>query len=305
MEILLALLIKLIPLYVLIPLGYLGGKLLNAKKETLAVLLIYIITPVVIFDGTLGATLDLGNILLPVLTYVLCCLICAIFYFLSSFGWKDSTRNILAFTAGTGNTGYFGLPVALMLFGEEVLGTYVMALFGFMLYENTVGFFVTAKGNHSLKQSILKVIKLPTVYAFFLGIFLNLSAVELGDEYRMIATSFRGTYTILGMMIVGMALAGMRKTTFDLLFLGTTFIAKFLVWPVAMLFIIWLDVTYVHIFPQLTHQVLLLLSITPLAANTVAFASALDAQPEKASFAVLWSTVFALIYIPIFVTLFF
>ena len=305
MEIFLGLLIKLIPLYVLIPLGYLGGRLLNAKKETLAVLLIYIITPVVIFDGTLNATLDLGNIILPVVTYALCCLLCAVFYFFSSFRWQDSTKNILAFTAGTGNTGYFGLPIALMLFGDEILGTYVMALFGFMLYENTVGFFVTAKGSHSLKDSIFKVIKLPTMYAFFLGILLNIGTVELGEEYKAIAINFRGTYTILGMMIVGMALAGIRKNSFDILFIGITFVAKFLVWPVSTICIIWLDTTYTHLFSNLTHQVLLLLSITPLAANTVALATALDAQPEKASFAVLWSTIFALLYIPIFVAVFF
>lgn len=305
MEILIELLTKLIPLYVLIPLGYIAARTLNAHKETLSLLLIYVITPVVVFDGTLTATLDVSNISLPFLTYFICCLLCGLAYIIGSKLWQDSTKNIFAFTAGTGNTGYFGLPVALMMFGNSALSTYVMALFGFMLYENTLGFFVTAKGNHTLQQSFLKVAKLPTMYAFFIGIVLNILGIQLGDSYQAIAVSFRGTYTILGMMIIGIALAGLRGGSFDTRFMSATFATKFLVWPIVMLAIIWLDTTYFHIFTELAQQVLLLLSIVPLAANTVAFASALNAQPGKASLAVLWSTIFALIYIPLFVTFFF
>ena len=51
-------------------------------------------------------------------------------------------------------------------------------------------------------------------------------------------------------------------------------------------------------------KVLLVASITPLAANTVVFATELKTHPKKASFAVFLSTIFALLYIPVFVALF-
>jgi predicted permease len=50
--------------------------------------------------------------------------------------------------------------------------------------------------------------------------------------------------------------------------------------------------------------VLLVLSIVPIASNTVAFATKLRAHPEKAAFTVMLSTLVALVYIPVFVYLF-
>ncbi len=59
-----------------------------------------------------------------------------------------------------------------------------------------------------------------------------------------------------------------------------------------------------RIYNPSIHKVMILMSIVPLAANTVAFATELKAQPEKASVAVLLSTLFALFYIPLIASLF-
>jgi predicted permease len=56
-----------------------------------------------------------------------------------AFG-KDSTKNILAFAAGTGNTGYFGIPAATALFGDAALSPVVLCILGVILYEHSVGF---------------------------------------------------------------------------------------------------------------------------------------------------------------------
>jgi malate permease and related proteins len=65
-----------------------------------------------------------------------------------------------------------------------------------------------------------------------------------------------------------------------------------------------LDRGFLHFYTTVIHQVMVLASIVPLAANTVAIATELKTQPEKAALAVLLSTVFALFYIPTLVTLF-
>ena len=83
-----------------------------------------------------------------------------------------------AYSASSGNTGYFGLPVALMLFGDAVFAPYVMAMFGMTLFENTVGFFVVAKGADTFKDSALKVLKVPTLYAFIAGLLLMVNGMK-------------------------------------------------------------------------------------------------------------------------------
>src|SRR5438552_2054663 len=148
MEIALALLFKLIPLYFVIFLGYIAGRFLRAQKATLASLLVYIISPLVIFHGVVTTTLDASALSLPIFFFTACCVLSSVFLAIGSRLWRDSTKNILAFTAGTGNTGYFGLPVALALFNEEVVGTMVFSILGFVLYENSLGFFIAARRHH-------------------------------------------------------------------------------------------------------------------------------------------------------------
>lgn len=295
---------KLIPLYFMVFLGYLSAQKLQAQKETIGSLLIYIIAPVVIFFGTYTAELTLANLSLSVLCFVLACLIGALFLCIGGFFFQDATKNILAFTAGTGNTGYFGLPVVLTLFGEEAFSLAVLCILGFVLYENSVGFYFSAKGNYSAKESWMKVVKLPTVYAFFFGILFNYLQIDLGDIVTTTIDSFKGAYTLLGMMIIGMGLSSVSVRQLDFTFLGITFFAKFIFWPVVMMTVIWLDSNFFQIYSQDIYNILIMMSIVPLASNTVAVATELNVKPGKAAWAVLLSTLFVLVYIPLMTTLF-
>jgi predicted permease len=185
------------------------------------------------------------------------------------------------------------------------IGLVILSVLGIILYENSLGFFIAARGKHSVKESIYKVLKLPALYAFFLGLIVNLSHLSLGQVYSESIVNVRGAYTVLGMMLIGLALAGVKAYKFDLKFIGLSFIAKFLIWPILILLVIGLDRFTLHLYNSEVQHVMILMSIVPLAANTVAYATQLDAQPEKASLAVLLSTLFALIYIPIITTIFF
>lgn len=299
MFIFLTLLAKLFPLYVNILLGYLAGKFLNVKKETIAPLLIYIIVPVVIFAGVVNTKLNLNVIFIPILFFIMGSSIALLAFYLAGFLWKDSTRNILAFTSGTGNTGYFGIPVAIAIFGNNVIGIASLIFLGIMLYETTLGFFLVARGNFTVKKSLMRLLTLPILYAYLLGLLVNLSHIQLGSIFFDTAASFRGAFTILGMMIIGMGLADIKKFDFDFKFIGLTFLIKFAVWPLLMILLIFLNNTFFKIFDNSIDKILLLMAIVPLAANTVSYATLLKAKPEKAALAVLLSTFFALFYIPL------
>lgn len=305
MSVLFTILLKMIPLYLIILLGYIAAKILKAQKETVAKLLIYIIAPTVIFFGTYTAEINIANLSLPVLFFCIASLMAFLFLYIGRIVFKEDTiKHILAFTAGTGNTGYFGLPVIAAVLGDTAFSIAVLSILGFVLYENSVGFFLTAKGNHTAKESLLKVMKLPTVYAFFMGLLLNVLNIHLGEAVFTTIGHFRGAYTILGMMIIGMGLATVTIQHIDLRFLSLTFLAKFIVWPLAICGIIFLDKTFLHFYSGPIYSVLIIMAIVPLAANTVAIATELKVHPDKAALAVLASTVFALFYIPLVTSIF-
>jgi predicted permease len=305
MHIFTTLLIKIIPLYLLIVIGYIASKKLNARKETVAPILIYTIVPFIVFNSVISMRLTKELLFLPLIFFILCSFIGLSFYFIGKRLFTDSTRNILAFSAGTGNTGYFGIPVAIELFGDKVLGIMVLGILGFTIYENTLGFFLTAKGQYTTKESLIRLFKLPTIYAFILAVIVNFLGVKFGDSYAAFAKNFIGAYTVLGMMLIGMGLADIKNMSYDFKFVFSTFAAKFIVWPLLTSFIVLLDLRFFNIYDHQTHNIMLLLSIVPLAANSVAFATELNAKPEKAALAVFLSTLFALFFIPIFSVLFF
>lgn len=296
--------LKISPLYLNILLGYIAGKALQANRDTIARIMFYMINPIVIFNGVIHTKLDAGILFLPFLTFAISTVLCLLFYRLSKRIWQDTSRNLMAFSAGSGNTGYFGLPVALLLFNDQGEGVYIMALLGITLYENSIGFYICAKGVYSASECLWKVIKLPALYAFLGGLLFNLSHVYIPELFADFMGHIKGTYTVLGMMIIGLGLAGLHNFKLDFKFIGMTFLAKFVAWPLIVLSIIFIDENTFNFFSTSAHNALMLISIVPLAVNTVVVASLLQCQPEKAATSVMLSTLFALIYVPLMATFF-
>lgn len=290
---------KLLPLYSLIAAGFIIGRTFPVKWDAISILLIYIIAPVVIFTGVTSIELTASRLALPVVFFCLCCLVCLSSLYFTGKWLAPATRNIFAFATGSGNTGYFGLPVALYLFGQDALGLAVLAGFGFTLYENTLGFLVVARGQHTLQESIRRVLRLPTVYALLLGIIVNLSGFKIGPTFIDLGANFRGAYTVLGMMLIGLGTSQYTKVELDLRFVGSAFLMKFFVWPLAVAGLVWADSHALHMFEPSVYQIMLLMSLVPLPANSVAFAMALKTEAKQVATAVLASTLFVLLYIPL------
>lgn len=298
MSLSLILLVKIIPLYILIIIGYLSNKFLKVTKEGIARLLIYVFSPAIVFLGTTQAKGSNELFLIPVIFFVIGTTLCLCMYFFAKRFWSDGTEKIAAFAAGTGNTGYFGLPVCLALVGDDALPIVAMASIGLMLFENTVGFYTVARASHSAKEAFKKFLYLPALYAFLIGIFLNfLNIVPTADVLNFFDI-FKGGYVPLGMMIIGLGLAEITMSHVDWKFASLIFLNKFIIWPGIFLALIYIDKTHLHIFNQTVYSVLLIESIVPVAANCVSYATELKVQPQKISLVVALSTLIALFYIP-------
>lgn len=304
MDIFLALLSKIIPLYALILMGFIGGKYLHCHRDTIANILFYMLAPLIIFSGVLNTRLDANVLILPLITYLVSSFLCITFYQLSKLVWQDPTKNLMAISAGSGNTGYFGLPIVLLLMDNQGEGVYIMAMLGIALYESSIGFYILAKGTYSSSESVKKLFKLPSLYAFALGATLNGLGVESPAVFGELVCYLKGAFTVLGMMLIGLGLASVHHLKMDYKFIGMTFLAKFVVWPLIALTIIFCDATWLHFLNNTIYSALFILSIVPLAANTVALAAIIKNQPEKSATAVFLSTLFAIVYVPFMTTYF-
>lgn len=300
----LALLYKLLPLYVTVGLGWFAGRFLQASGSHIAGIMMYIVTPTVVFSGVMNAPLSAGVILLPFLTLGLCALIGYAHLVVARRWVGDASATLIPLAVGTGNTGYLGVPVALLLFGEQGLGIYILCMLGTTLYESSVGFYLAARGLYGVRDCLIKVARLPSLYAFFAAVLLNLVGIGIPDIFVPLFDNLRGAYSIFGMMIIGMSILSFRGLAGNLRFTALAFFGKFVVWPLVALLFWWLDSHGPQIYDTDVYQAIFLISITPIAANTVVIATLLNLAPAQVAGSALLSTVVALFYIPLMIALF-
>ncbi|PXX93685.1 transporter [Marinobacter vulgaris] len=297
----LALFVKLLPLYITVALGWIAGRYLEASGKHIAGIMLYIVTPSVVFSGVMAAPLSLEVIMLPGLVFAFCTLMALVHMALARRWLSDGSASIIPLSVGTGNTGYFGIPVALLLFGQEGLALYIVCMLGTTLFENSVGFYLAARGKYSIGDALARVAKLPSVYAFLVAVVLNLAGFSIPEVFVPLFDNLKGAYSILGMMIIGMGILSFRGLAGNPSFTALAFFGKFVSWPLLAMAFWWLDANWFGVYDLAVHQAIFLISITPIAANTVVIATLLDASPRQAAGTTLLSTLFALAFIPVMI----
>src|SRR5262249_8377165 len=106
------------------------------------------------------------------------------------------------------------------------------------------------------------------------------------------------------LMLVGIAINELGKIKIDAAFTVFTTIMTYILWPLIAFGFIFLDKSTFRLYTPDIYRIILLMSILPVGVSIVAISTELKVQPEKASFAVLFTTLISLIYIPAFITLF-
>lgn len=112
--------------------------------------------------------------------------------------------------------------------------------------------------------------------------------------------NFKSAYSVLGMMLIGINLVQQASFKVDVKFLLSTFFYKFLVWPMMVFLIIHLRLLPAAWLSQDAVTAMFLISIVPLAGNCVVVAVNLNVFPEKVAAAVMGSTIFSMVIIPVF-----
>lgn len=303
MEIFWTLFNKITPAYVYILLGFIAGKYLKADRLTIANVLFYFLSPLIFFNAVSRIELNVNVITVPLATFTLSTISCIVFYKIARLLYKDSSKNIIAFSSGNANTGFFGLPIALELFDEKTVQIYILGMLGVTLYENSFGYYIASKGKYTRKEITKRILKLPTLQAFFIALILNSFSAKIPVFLDDFFANMRGTYIVLGMMIIGIVLSSIENFKFDFKFISILFSAKFILWPLLAITLIYLDSHFINFYTDKIYNVFILTAIVPLASNSVIIATLFKMVPEKVASAVLLSTFVDLFYLPFMVEL--
>ncbi|PCI97624.1 MAG: transporter [Alphaproteobacteria bacterium] len=304
MSVFLSLFVNLLPLYALIGLGYFAGRVLKVDRQSLGTLAIYIFMPIVVFGFVADLEFKLSYIVLPIILYVSRVIVSLLFLMIGKRVFGDTQANLMALCAAMGNTMYFGLPLVVLLFPHELVPIYIFMALGGVVFEATVGYYIAARGNFDARTALMKILYFPSLYAIILGLCVNFSQIELPDVFWVYWTHFKGAYIVIGMMIIGTALANIKHFVIGRRFLYLVFLGKFFILPIIHFIFVLLDSLVLHWFDKEIYALLMIVSFVPPAANIATLAAQLNLQPEKAATTILIGTIFALFYIPLMVWLF-
>ncbi|MCW4152949.1 AEC family transporter [Halomonas sp. 18H] len=280
-------------------LGWLAARRLGIDPRPMATLLIYLIAPLTFFRGLVLGGPTPGYLLVTLGLFVTACLVALITSLVARRRLPAEESAVLAFSAGTGNTGYFGLPVALVLLPPSGVTLYLFGVLGMTLYEFTLGFYLSARGRFSVRESLVKILRLPLIYAFLAALLVEALGTEVPEAVMEGLEVFPPTYTLLGMMIIGMTLGRISLRQFDWRFIGACVAIRYLWWPLLALgAVLGLQAT-LGISADLA-MALLLIGVVPMAANVVVVAMELGIAPQKGALAVLITTLAAPLLIPLY-----
>ncbi len=299
MQIFTLLITNLFPLYILIALGYIGGRYMQLNLESIARILIFMLQPVVAFGAIAKIDFQPQYLALPFMVAGVSATIALTSYYFSKKIFSPKRASLIGMGSASGNTGYFGIPIILALFQPDALGIYLMINVGIQICEATLAYYLGARGEHTVVESVKRVLRLPVIYALLLGLLVNFSGMELPPIFYTYWDHATGAWIIFGMMLIGIALGKSAPLEFNLRLTAWLGAVKFIAWPLAALGLIALDTHVLHLFDRDIHTMLLIIGIVPLPGNIVAYAAQLNVHPEETAMAVLLSTLFALIYIPV------
>lgn len=292
---------KIISLLFFVLLGFIAGKYFDICQKSIGILIVYILTPIFSFGVMINNDIPYKLLgIIPIISII--CLIIGIagFYIGKSF-FKDSRANLMSLTLSVPNSGYFGVPVVIILFGNQYLVHQILVAVGTGISVYTYGFYIMNRTSFSMKTCLVKVSRIPVLHATFLGFALQKMGVVVPEFFLPSFELTKGAYSVLGLMMIGIGIGKVGKISLDLKLISLCFFGKFIVYPLLTILVIALDKYTLNLMDEGLIKIFLLFSIMPLGINTINFAAITQKNEGEAATLVLLSSLISSIIIPIII----
>jgi len=163
---------NLLPVILAVAAGYLAARFLHVNPRGIAKVTFYIFSPCLIFVLLTESALTNGDILLMSAYTVLVIMAVGLIAWIVGrlFRLDRHTLVVVIITSMFMNAGNFGLAVVLFGFGESALAYATIFFVVDAILAYTIGVFIASMGSTSFKQSLINLLKVPTVYAVIITI---------------------------------------------------------------------------------------------------------------------------------------
>lgn len=290
MQLLQAMINTVMPVFILVGLGWIARRVLKIDVKEPARLSVYLLAPGLIANSILNARLvaaELGKIIAfgLLLTALMILITLALGRLM---GWSPVGRSAAVLSTSFMNAANYGLPVMMFAFGQAGFDRAAVFVVLESLLMYTVAVFFAARGKLHWRDALTAVFKLPMVWAASAALVVRLLGFDMPDTLvKSVGLLANGALSMF-VIILGMQVAGIQVRNFSAK-VAVPVLLRLVVSPlVALALVTWLK-------PEpLTANVLVLTAAMPAAVNTTLLAVQFDAEPDQVSAVTLLTTMLSL-----------
>ncbi|WP_345988673.1 AEC family transporter [Sulfurimonas sp. HSL1-2] len=270
--------VSVLGIYLFIGVGYLAKRSFKEQidERTITLLSVYFLQIFLTLWGLLKRPIDTTLLQTPLLYIGITLSLVAVTMFVSRLLFADvKERSIATVAALIGNTGNLGIPLGIALFGEESVPYTTIINLANVFFVYTFGVYYYSRGNFSVRDSLLNIVKLPVLWAALIAIGLNLGGYRPSGTIEETLTMGAYASMVMQLVLFGIYLYDTKLTELNRVLIGWVNGLKFLVVPA---------VTYAILsltdLPEMVKGVLFMEMLMPLAVANVNLASLYDCRPR-------------------------
>ena len=233
--------IAIFSMYFFIIIGFSAKKIFtkDINSKTLNLLSIYFLQPFLTFWGLMQRPIDSALIQAP-LWYLLIVLVvlCLTYPIIKILFSQAQDRSIASIAAIIGNTGNLGIPLGIAIFGVSSVAvmTLINLMNVFVVY--TVGVYIYSRGNFSIKESLLNILKLPILWFAILALIFNAQEIPIHDQIMSMLHMGAFASIVIQLLLFGIYLQESQMRHISKKLLAWVLSMKFVLIPLVAFFIL-------------------------------------------------------------------
>lgn len=287
-----------LPVLIIFGIGFIGQKLIGFDIKSISTAALYLMSPFLAFRTFYTNPLNMDYIYIIAFCLILTVALFAVVWITGKLMGATMPQMSAMILGGVFmNSGNYGAPVVLFAFGAIGFDYAVVMMVFQSLLMNTIGIFFASLGGEekaTLHESFQRVIRMPLIYAAFLGVGMQAIHVDLPqplmEGISMVADASIPTV----MLVLGMQLAAIQRKRVAYRYVTAITIIRMIASPIiAMVILLFMPVN------DLLRSVLILQTAMPAAANTTMFALQFGTEPDLVSFTTFITTIISIVTIPI------
>lgn len=197
-----------LPVFFVIFLGFLLRKYGRADLRTFSRAQLYLLSPALVFMALADTQAETG-LILRVLLFIVC-LQAVLLGLALAFGFASRRgrveRQAIAITSTFVNSGFYGIPVCMLAFGDWGLVYATIYMVASSVTQSTTGIFLASAGRRSSREALRSIFKVPLIYAIVAArLLVYFRAMPPAPLMKMI-TMLGQAAIPLGLLLLGMQL---------------------------------------------------------------------------------------------------